>query len=271
MSDLQRGTILARAMSRRTIREAGVRLLAAPALLALVALGVCAVIYFAPVALTPVTAHAIRVAAAKYFPNVADFRMASVLAFVFLQMPYLVAMGTALASASLARALVAADSAQGSLEMTLTLAYSPRSIFIGLVMAAFGLAALCWIALMLPFLALVLGLVAIADPQVPFPLSYALLTLVMPLPLALWGSLIAITLAVWFPKSFSMKRGSLTGVMNLPIIFPAVIVFFVISFNPNGSVQTFMFVTVLLVMVGCTALASWIFRRFKVDVLLANQ
>jgi len=261
------GTLrLAKALLWRSRRQQGRRILLYPLGYAALILGVWLVAVYTPGILTGVTQRALERSAALRFGNVPG-RVGIALVMMFMEGPYLVALFSSVAAASIAQSCVTVERSRGGLELLVSAPYSHREIFSALLLQSIGLTAATWLMLAVGFLGTTTVGLMLLGSTVHWTSAQIGLALIMPLPLAVWSNLIALLLAVRFPRATS--QGTI-GMTRIIAVQPAFLFLLAGNFRPDIDPMRLAEIALLSGVMGTLLVATVLFRRFRLDALLAG-
>ena len=217
--------------------------------------------------LDPETMEILREQAERYFTDVESDR-GLILALFFVQGPFFVAMFATILSLLLVQAGVGKRLQDGELELLLSGPYSPNQVFLALVT---GSVALTLVAVAsMAVIALGGGLVVLLSSGVELGgglLTLIVLAAVLPVPLAMWATLVAVIVYLRWPETTSNGAGPgnfviLLGV--LPSIMAVVAINAIPSLDPVVGALGLLAVTTIALAIGFVSLRRWL----RVDRLL---
>lgn len=218
-------------------------------------------------ALDPEALDVLRVQAERYFTDIGSAR-GLVLALFFVQGPFFIAMVAAILSLLLVQTGVGKRLQDGELELLLSGPYSPNQVFLALVA---GSVALTLIAVAsLAVIALGGGLVVLVTSGVELGgglLTLIALAVVLPIPLTIWATLVAVVVYLRWPETSMNGAGPgnfviLLGI--LPAILAVIAINTVPSLDPVIGALGLVVLTSLAVGLGVVSLRRWL----RVDRLL---
>jgi ethanolamine transporter len=217
--------------------------------------------------LDPETMEILRMQADRYFADVESDR-GLILALFFVQGPFFIAMTSAILSLLLVQTGVGKRLQDGELELLLSGPYSPNQVFLALIGGSVALTLLAVASLAV--IALGGGLLVLVSSGVELGgglLTLLILAVVLPIPLAMWATLVAVVVYLRWPETTSNGAGPgnfviLLGV--LPSIIAVIGINAVPSLDPVVGALGLLVVTTAAIGIGAVSLKRWL----RVDRLL---
>jgi len=265
MRTVARGLRLAGALWWRSRRQHGGRLLLYPLGYTALMLGFWLVALYVPGVLTGTTQRALARSAELHFGAVPG-RGGLALAMMFLQGPYLVALFSSLSAVTMTQGSVASEAARGGLELLAAAPISARELYVGLLAHALALAAVIWLGMVVGFLCSTAAGLMLLGASVHFTNAQLGLALAMPLPMGLWSSLIALALALRFPR-LAGGQGSL-GLSRVIALQPSLLLLVMINFRPDLDPLRLALGALGLGLAGAVATGLLLGRGFRFESFL---
>lgn len=217
--------------------------------------------------LDPASIDALETQVEHYFGNVeGEGRL--MLALFFVQGPLLIAMFTAILGIMVVQTGVGKRIQDGELELLLSGPYSSNQVFLGLVAGSIGLTLLATASLIV--IAMGGGVALLMSSGVTLSggvLTLIVLTLVLPIPMAMWASLVAILVYLRWPDTSMNGTGPGNLVILLavlPSIAAVVGINAVPSLDPMLGAVGLLAVTTAALGIGFVSIRRW----FRADRLL---
>ncbi|AEJ39641.1 hypothetical protein TPY_1457 [Sulfobacillus acidophilus TPY] len=252
----------------RQWREQSRRLVWMPVGFALVLGAITVLAFSVPGVLTPLTRRALDTAMTLYFHRIHG-AVALGLAFLVFQSPYFIALFASLTGSQIAQASIGGEWVRGGFELLLSAPYRPQVLYVAFLVSDLLLTIWGFVWLAAVSLGVSLGvLVAMGVHLVSLPRQYFVMALVLPLPIALFANLIALTLTFMFPKLAQIRAGGTANVIQTLAILPAVLLIFVVTLHPAIHPMRVAEYAIAAGIIGALGLVTLLRRWFNVETLL---
>ena len=233
MKSIKQIGTLGRTFSWEQWRASRFRMFALPAVLGLLLFGVNVVASQYPVVLTITSEEILQAHAERYFTDISGSEF--ILGLLIVQGPYIMMVLCAIIGGNVAGTLVTQHIESGRFEMLLNAPYERGRLFHGFVLGA---------VIITMIQTLVFGLIAIGSTALLLSMygvsfdgsigGYLYIALFSPLPVAVWATLIVITLRIH--SGVGATVGEFEDLGDLVALAPPLAGLFVVSLNPGISV-----------------------------------
>jgi len=262
-------SLLCSALLWRVWREQRWKVVVGPVTLSGLLLVLSAVTFFWPGLLTGPSKYALENTAREYFAALPN-RTGIVAALLFLQGPWLLAIFSAMNGASVAYNTVASESARGGIELLLAGPLSPSEIFGGMLKSSLIRALFAWACMAIALLAPATAVLAILRVEVSLPTSYYAASFLLPIPMVLFANVIALFLALRFPRLAQLRAGASGNVLQILAAAPTTAFCVVISIQPGRDLLKLSLIACLVGILGAVGAGFLVRRRFRPELFLES-
>lgn len=262
--------ILTCALIWRGVREQGFRLWLFPCLVGGLLLGSMVLVATDSRVLTGFSYQILELTIEGHFGQQPDSNITMALVLGLTQGPYLVALIGALMASSFACAAFGSEASRGGLELMMSAPFRARDIFLALIAYVSILSAGVWSILIWILLFLMTIAIAILQPGVMPGVLYILAAGLMPLPVVLWASLIAVSIVSYFPRFADIRAGTTGNFVQLVSILPSLFIFLIVNLLADIAPVYLITCALGIGIAGSVSTAYFLIRGYKTSLFLQN-